>query len=39
MSTGNYIYILEDGEFRVGECYMKDGKKWSRGTEYYTDGT
>jgi hypothetical protein len=25
--TGNFIRILEDGEFRVGEIYEKDGKR------------
>ncbi len=39
MSTGNYIYIFSDGEFRVGECYFKEGDKLNRGKRYYTDGT
>jgi hypothetical protein len=37
--TGNYIYIDSNGEFQVGEIYLKDGDKWERGTEYNTDGT
>jgi hypothetical protein len=31
-STGNYIVIHSDGEFRVGESYLKDGEEWRRGT-------
>ncbi len=38
MSTGNYIIIYSDGEFRVGEYYLKEGRKWSRGTKYLTNG-
>jgi hypothetical protein len=39
LSTGNYIAIFSWGEFWVGEFYKKGGKKWSRGTQYNTDGT
>jgi hypothetical protein len=39
VSTGNYIHILYNGEFRVGEVYFKEGKRWMRGTWYKTDGT
>ncbi len=40
-STGNYITIYSDGRFDVGEQYLKDGKRWYRGsgTRYKTDGT
>jgi hypothetical protein len=38
-STGNYITIDSDGEFRVGELYFKDGRRWRRGTQYNKDGT
>ncbi len=38
LSTGNYIVIYSDGEFRVGEIYFKDGKKRFRGTFYETNG-
>ncbi len=38
-STDNYIFIFSDGDFRVGEIYQKDGKKWKRGTTYFTNGT
>ncbi len=38
-STGNYITIYSDGRFRVGEVFMKDGRRWIRGTQYNTDGT
>jgi hypothetical protein len=37
-STGNYIWIYRNGNFDVGECYMKDGVRWIRGTTYYTAG-
>ncbi len=36
--TGNYIRIYDDGDFDVGECYMRDGVRWVRGTTYYTVG-
>ncbi len=36
--TGNYIYIHSDGEFAVGERYLKDGDVRDRGTRYSTDG-
>ncbi len=39
MSTGKHISIHNDGELRVGEKYMKDGKKRGRGTTYYEDGS
>ncbi len=40
MSTGNYIRIWNYGDdFMVAECYLKDGKKWRRGTKYLKDGT
>ncbi len=38
LSTGHYITINSDGEFRVGECYMKDGRRWRRGTTYKKNG-
>jgi hypothetical protein len=38
LSTGKYIRIYSDGEFRVGEYYMKEGKKRDRYTKYCTDG-
>jgi len=37
-APGNYINIFSDGRFHVGEIYMKDAKKWIKGTRYYTDG-
>jgi hypothetical protein len=37
-TTGNYIWIDSDGDFQVGERYMKDGKRLRRGTGYYTNG-
>ncbi len=36
--TGNYIIIYGDGVFRVGEFYLKDGKRRDRGTWYYING-
>ncbi len=39
VTTGNYIQIFWDGNFRVGERYLKDGEKWYRGTWYMTDGS
>ncbi len=38
VSTGNYITIYWNGEFRVGKYYTKDGVSWERGTQYYTNG-
>ena len=38
-APGKYIDIWGGGTFRVGECYMKDGKMTSRGTTYKNDGT
>ncbi len=38
-STGKYIVIHSDGDFRVGEIYEKDGDVSRRGTEYLTAGT
>ncbi len=37
-STGNYITILSDSGFRVGEVYFEDGDEWRRGTEYKKNG-
>ena len=37
-APGNYLTIYSDGEFKVGECYLKDGEKCVRGTRYLTDG-
>ncbi len=37
-STGNYIIIHSDYWFKVGERYMKDGKRWERGTWYHKNG-
>jgi hypothetical protein len=39
LSTGNYIHLLSDGVFFVGEFYMEEGLRKRRGTEYQTDGT
>ncbi len=39
LSTGNYIRIDSDGDFRVGEYYRKDGKRWNRGAWYKTNGS
>ncbi len=36
--TGNYIRIYSDGEFWVGERYLKDEKRGDRWTQYMTDG-
>ncbi len=36
--TGNYIRILSDGWFNVGEIYYKDGDECGRGTWYNPDG-
>ena len=36
-STGNYIHILSDGVFVVGEYYMKDGRLRGRGNRYKID--
>ncbi len=38
-STGHYIEINSVGWFNVGECYMKDERRWWRGTKYKTDDT
>jgi hypothetical protein len=38
-STGNFIYIHDDGVFEVGEYYRKDGEVRERYTRYMTDGT
>jgi hypothetical protein len=50
-SNGNLITIISygrnfqvgkvfyGGNFQVGEIYFKDGVKWSRGTQYNSDGT
>jgi hypothetical protein len=38
-STGNFITTISDGRFWVGEYYIKDGKKWLRGTQYNPNGT
>ncbi len=38
-STGNFIIIYRDGNFQVGEVYMREGSRCSRGTWYLTDGT
>ena len=36
----NYIEIWPNSTmFKVGECYMKDGYRCYRGTQYNTDGT
>ncbi len=37
MGTGHYIHIRSDGDFNVGEVYMKDGKRLDRGIVYRTD--
>ncbi len=40
LSTGsNCITIYDDGDFSVGEYYLKDGEKRERWTKYKTDGT
>ncbi len=36
--TGHYIYIVLDGRFWVGECYMREGRRWDRGTYYKKNG-
>ncbi len=38
-NTGNYINIWSNGDFSVGECYLKDGWRQFRGTKYHTNGT
>ncbi len=38
-STGNYINIYSNGEFKVGERYFKDGRICDRGTRYFRDGS
>ncbi len=38
LRTGKYIDIRSDGDFSVGECYMKDGERMKRGTTYFTNG-
>ncbi len=38
-APGSYIHIFSDGEFRVGESYLKAGKKWNKYTRYRTNGT
>jgi hypothetical protein len=37
-APGNYIFIGRDGDIRVGEIYLKEGKRWTRGVLYNTDG-
>ncbi len=39
LSTGNHIRIYWNGDFKVGEVYLKDGLRWIRGTEYNKNGT
>ncbi len=39
ITPGNCIIIFRNGEFWVGEIYLKDGKKCDRGTRYKEDGT
>ena len=38
LAPGNYLKISSGGEFKVGECYLKDGYKFFRGTRYYKNG-
>ena len=38
-SPGKSIAIWSDGDFRVGEIYLKDRQKCKRGTWYKIDGT
>ncbi len=38
-SPGNFIQILSEGDFRVGEYYLKNGGICDRRTWYNTDGT
>ncbi len=38
-APGRYITIHSDGDVDVGEYYLKNGERWARGTQYYTDGT
>ena len=38
LSTGNYIIIYKDGDFEVGERYIKDGERMRRCTRYMLDG-
>ena len=37
-APGNYLTIWSDGQLDVGECYLKDGKKWDKGTLYEVNG-
>jgi len=30
VAPGNYLIIWPDGKFRVGECYLKNGKRCER---------
>jgi hypothetical protein len=39
LSTGNYILIFSNGDFVVGEIYIKDGGRRNRWTQYNTDGS
>ncbi len=39
LSTGKYIEILSNGWFRVGEIYLKEGKRWKRGKLYRKNGS
>jgi len=36
---GNYLYIDDCGSVVVGECHLKNGKSWERGTKYFANGT
>ncbi len=38
-APGNYIRIFSDGEFKVGEFYLKDGEMHRRGALYCLDCT
>jgi hypothetical protein len=38
ISTGNYIWIESDGDFRVGERCLKVGEEFDRGTKYMANG-
>ncbi len=34
VAPGNFISIKSDGDVDVGECYLKDGKRWNKCTRY-----
>ena len=38
-APGNYLYIYSGGNVEVGQIYLKEGKRWIKGTQYNSNGT